>query len=87
MSKRVIEKKVEKILEKGTRIVSFTHDGQRRNVLVGSNVAVASPPVWGIQKNRGIRKLDGKTYLTGIDNLDGRQFKAFAAAKIRNLSV
>lgn len=86
MSKRVIEKKVEKILEKGTRIVSFTHDGQRRNVLVGSNAALAVP-VWGVQKNRGIRKLDGKTYLTGIDNLDGRQFKAFAAAKIRNLSV
>ena len=83
---RIIEKKVEKILAKGTRIVSFTHSGQRRNVLVGSNRGLGTP-VWGVQKNRGIRKLDGKTYLTGLDNLDGRQFKAFAAAKIRNLSV
>jgi len=86
MSKRVIEEKVERIVRGGTKIVSFTYEGERRNVLVGSAIADGKP-IWGKQKNRGIRKLGGRTFLCGLDNLDGRRFKVFSAAKIRNLSV
>lgn len=86
MSKRVIERKAEKIVAFGTKIVSFKYEGKPRNVLVGSRKADGIP-IWGRQVNRAIRKNGERTFLTGLDNLDGRQFKVFAAAKIRSLSV
>lgn len=82
----VIEQKVQKIVENGTKIVSFKYGGKPRNVLVGSKMATESP-VWGTQENRGIRKNGRRVYLCGLDNLDGRRFKVFQSAKIRNLSV
>jgi len=75
-----------KILDKGTKIVSFDYDGQLRNILVGANTAVKGDPVWGVQVNRAIRTHKGNFYLVGIDNNDNHCFKAFNVKGIQNPS-
>lgn len=81
-----IEKALTEILEAGTRIVSFEYHGKTRNVLVGSNQALAAP-VWGKVENRAIREHRGQKYLVGLVANEGpRQFKTFKLNEIENLS-
>jgi hypothetical protein len=81
-----IVKALDKILERGTKIVSFEYDGEARNVLIGANGAIEGNPVWGKQINRAIRAYKGALYLVGIDNNDGHTFKTFKLDKIENPS-
>jgi len=79
-------KTLNKMLDKGTKIVSFDYDGERRNVLVGANGAILGQPTWGKQINRALRIHRGSTYLVGIDNNDQHIFKTFNVNKIVNPS-
>ena len=82
-----IEKAVNKILNSGTKIVSFDYDGKRRNALIGSSASL-QPPVWGHVENRAIRSHGGRKYLVALVNneSDGRRFKTFNISKIKNAS-
>lgn len=71
-----------RILARGTRIVSFDYDGKARNVLVGSKRAAEGTPVWGSNLNRAIREHGGQRYLLAIDNNDDHTIKTFALDKI-----
>lgn len=84
--KNITESKTTRIAEQGTRIVGFTYSGKKRNVLLGSQAATDYPR-YGEKVNPIFTRHKGKGYISGIDNLDGRQVKTFAIAKIRNLSV
>jgi hypothetical protein len=75
-----------KILDHGTKIVSFNYENEPRNILVGANAAQDGTPVWGEQINRAIRAYKGVLYLVGIDNNDGHTFKIFKLDKIENPS-
>jgi len=82
-----IENKINQILKRGTRVVSFDYHGKRRNVLVGAS-QIANDGVWGVQENRAIRKHNGKSYLVGIVNNDhAATVKCFALDKISNPSA
>lgn len=84
---KTIAKGLEKIMSKGTRIVSFDYDGERRNVLVGANGTMLGHPTWGEQLNRAVRFHKGTLYLVGLVNNEGpRGYKTFKFAKIRNAS-
>ena len=79
-----IEAKINEILARGTRIVSFTYDNKRRNVLVGDKGA-AFQGVWGRQMNRAIRVNGSRKFLIARPmNDDTAPFKAFALDKIEN---
>lgn len=81
-----MENAVSKLLNYGTRIVSFDYDGKRRNVLIGSSASM-KPPVWGHVENPAIRSHSGRKYLVGLVNNEGsRKFKTFNLSKIRNPS-
>jgi hypothetical protein len=90
MNKNTATRAASQILRRGTRIVSFDYDGQRRNVLVGSCGAMATPR-WGRAQNRAIRTHGDRTYLVGLVANEGqarneRRFKTFNVEKIRNPS-
>lgn len=80
--KKNMNEALNRILARGTRIVSFSYSGERRNVLVGSKRASAGAPVWGRNLNRAVREYCGQLYLLGIDNLDDHNIKTFALDKI-----
>lgn len=80
-----IENAVEKILKKGTRVVSFDYHGRRRNVIVGCS-ACQKQPTWGNQVNRGIREYRGRKYLVGKPMNDGTPYKVFLLDDIENPS-
>jgi hypothetical protein len=92
--KTSIEIAIEAILRKGTRIASFTYDGERRNVLIGAS-EIANQGPWGVQENRAIRRHNGKTFLVARVHNEGGvrlpsggvlRIKAFDLAKIQSPS-
>ena len=85
MNARNIRLKTEKILKNGTRIVSFRYDGKLRNVLLGSYRADYYTP-WGTALNEMLTEHNGKLFIAGVDNNDGRIVKVFDVAKIENPS-
>ena len=80
-----IESVTEAIASKGTRIVSFDYDGKSRNVLLGA-MAADDYPAYGQKVNPILTVHQGKKYIAGVDNNDGRQVKVFSVDKIRNPS-
>jgi hypothetical protein len=81
-----IEKQINKILEGGTKIVSFDYAGKRRNVLVGASDCAYQGP-WGNQENRAIRSNGGKLYLVArVNNDKAAAIKCFDLDKIENPS-
>jgi len=81
-----IEQAIKKILDGGTKIVSFTYDGKARNVLIGAN-ACGTQGVWGEQINRAVRKYNGKKYLVArVMNDKDSCIKCFNLDKIFNPS-
>lgn len=81
-----INSAVNSILAFGTKIVSFDYEGKRRNVLIGSKVGLKNPP-WGHVENRAMRSHNGRKYLVGLVNNEGRRtFKTFNVDKIKNPS-
>ena len=85
----ILRQSIEKVLEKGTRIMSFDYDGKRRNVLVGSTHIELGSPIWGEQVNRAIRTHKGKEFLIAECNNEGanRPIKAFELSKISAPSI
>lgn len=83
-----LEKKIIKILEKGTKIVSFNYFGVVYNVLIGAN-AVAGPGKGYSIMERGFRYFNGDTFLLGIVNegSDLRRIKSFNLRFIDNFSI
>lgn len=77
----------DRIVQGGTKIVSFLYAGKVRNVLVGSNAALGRPR-WGRMVNRAIRQYRGNDYLVGLVNNEGapRTFKTFRVDKIEEPS-
>lgn len=86
MNKQNMVDAVNRIVAKGTRIVSFNYSGKPRNVLIGSNRALGQPR-WGKVVNRGLREYRGKLYAVGyVNNESKRTFKTFALDKIEDPS-
>lgn len=82
-----IEQKINEILRKGTRFVSFKYNDKVRNVLVGDKGAAFQGP-WGFQRDRAIRENGARKYLIARPmNDDSAPFKAFALDKIENPSA
>jgi hypothetical protein len=84
-----LEKKILRILDNGTKIVSFNYHGTVRNVLIGAQAIAGNGCTWGLQVNRGLRYFNGEVYLVAIENYGrfDRQIKIYKLQEIENFSI